>query len=187
MNFQSAVICVALLAGCVQSAQLVKNGPMAGAEFRGAIVVPDQDSANFKYDQMVYSNGQWLQSASWGSPGGPKRLLMKVVDFNGINYVTHRDPLSVSLPRMDHGLKNIALNFGKTYNVKGLSGPVTGQVFSAGTSKCLGFYQSLRTDATTGTMGAGSGAIHGYYCAPANGTISDAMAMKILTSINFKG
>jgi len=174
------------LASCVQTTQLVKDGPVAASEFRTDIFLPDKENANLIYSHTEYSEGSWLQAASWGG-GSPKRFLMKVVEFNKTNYVTHRDPLSVSLPRMDHELKKITLNFGKIYNVKGLSGPVSGQAFSAGTSKCLGFYQSLRTHATTGAMGAGSGAIHGYYCAPANDNISDATAMKILSSINFKG
>jgi len=174
------------LAGCVQTSQLVKDGPVAASEFRTDIFLPDRDNANLIYSHIEYTDGIWGQTASWGG-GSPKRFLMKVVDFNGTDYVTHRDPLSVSLPRMDHELKKMTLNFGKIYNVKGLSGPVSGQAFSAGTSKCLGFYQNLRTNATTGTKGAGSGAIHGYYCAPTNGTISDSMAMKILTSIYFKG
>jgi len=174
------------LAGCVQTSQLVKDGPVAASEFRTDIFLPDRESANLIYSHTEYAEGSWLQAASWGG-GSPKRFLMKVVEFSETNYVTHRDPLSVSLPRLDQELKKTALKFGKIYNVKGLSGPVTGQAFSAGASKCLGFYQNLRTNATTGTMGAGSGAIHGYYCAPANETISDAMAMKILTSIKFKG
>jgi len=186
MNSKLATIGMLTLVGCVQSAQLVKNGPMAGSEFRGAIVVPDQDSVSFKYDQMAYSNGQWLQSASWGSPGGPKRLLMKVVDFNGISYVTHREPFSVSILKLDKDLNAENLKFGKSYAVKSASGAVSGQSFTSGPSECLGFFQGLRISAESGTMGAGDGGIHGYYCAPEGVAISEATAMKILSSIHLK-
>jgi len=184
MRLKRAVMGVAVLAGCAIPDPVTKNGPVSASDFKVVITLPDQENADIHYEELVYSSGVWLQSASWGGTEHPLRLMMKVVDFNGANYLATRYPFAVSLLRLDPVLKGMNLELGQTYNVQAKDGVVSGQNFTVSGNSCLAFFEGLRLGAM-GTKGVGDGAIHGYYCAPTGKVISERAAMKILTSIEF--
>ena len=176
-----------LLAGCVATNSLVREGKIDAAEFKGGFVIPDQNTASMQYQGRSYSRGNWFQTLSISGTGKTKRILMEVANLNGLAHMNAFRPFSEFLPILDPNLRNLTLTFGATHSIAGKSGVATGQQFRALEEECIAFRVPLRLHPNTAYKGVGDGVISGYYCLPAGEVLNEAGALKFLSSIHYKG